>query len=110
MIIGRRRKRGNGGNELKDTFSGNVCECKKLMSSMAWEWDGEVGAVRAGARANEAFRKVGEEEEKEEKEEEERGETFLSVLYGNVEEEKVGCCWWQRLMFSTLLESDSRRL
>ena len=110
MIIGRRRKRGNGGNELKDTFSGNVCECKKLMSSMAWEWDGEVGAVRAGARANEAFRKVGEEEEKEEEEEEERGETFLSVLYGNVEEEKVGCCWWQRLMFSTLLESDSRRL
>ena len=71
MIIGRRRKRGNGGNELKDTFSGNVCECKKLMSSMAWEWDGEVGAVRAGARANEAFRKVGEEEEKEEEEEEE---------------------------------------
>ena len=110
MIIGRRRKRGNGGNELKDTFSGNVCECKKLMSSMAWEWDGEVGAVRAGARANEAFRKVGEEEEKEKEEEEERGETFLSVLYGNVEEEKVGCCWWQRLMFSTLLESDSRRL
>ena len=107
MIIGRRRKRGNGGNELKDTFSGNVCECKKLMSSMAWEWDGEVGAVRAGARANEAFRKVGEEEEEEK---EERGETFLSVLYGNVEEEKVGCCWWQRLMFSTLLESDSRRL
>ena len=75
MIIGRRRKRGNGGNELKDTFSGNVCECKKLMSSMAWEWDGEVGAVRAGARANEAFRKVGEEEEKEEKEEE--GEKFF---------------------------------
>ena len=74
MIIGRRRKRGNGGNELKDTFSGNVCECKKLMSSMAWEWDGEVGAVRAGARANEAFRKVGEEEEEEERD-------FLSQDY-----------------------------
>ena len=76
MIIGRRRKRGNGGNELKDTFSGNVCECKKLMSSMAWEWDGEVGAVRAGARANEAFTKVGEEEEREEEESD-----FLSQDY-----------------------------
>ena len=45
----------------------NVVEdCKKVMSSVAWEWDGEVGAtVRAGAQANEPFRKVGEEEEEE---------------------------------------------
>ena len=50
------------------------------MSSMAWEWDGEVGAVRAGARANEAFRKVGEEEEKEEEEEEGRN-FFVSTLW-----------------------------
>ena len=66
-------KRGNAGNELRyrKLFLEklNVVEdCKKVMSSVAWEWDGEVGAtVRAGARANEPFRKV--EEEEEEKEE-----------------------------------------
>ena len=51
----------------------NVVEdCKKVMSSVAWEWDGEVGAtVRAGAQANEPFRKVGEEEEMEKDDEKE---------------------------------------
>ena len=46
------------------------------MSIVAWEWDGEVGAVRAAARANEPFRKVGEDEKEEEgeKEKEEKGE------------------------------------
>ena len=55
--------------------------------------------VRAGARANEPFRKVGEEEEKEE-EDEEKEEERLYRTSADVEEEKVGCWWWQH--FCTL--------